>query len=329
MTGVMSSDFSGSRGDCTSPSNGTPDADGPEFTLSTDDEDPDYYVKQAHHAMNGADMGDASVLFGYGTDDMPRLNAHQTSPGSGKGQLRSPPSIDIASRRNRRPPPLSIDGSRSYSGNGIKTGIDFGRRGDMATCMRRVASATGPMRISKTMGVPRSPFQMSRSPIRVGPRGNAPPTPDTPILASQPNVSDASDIEVGASLSVTELAVRDPTFRTPPTTPGVMQNYLSLNSVYDMPMSDDGLVSPAVASYSRHFDMPNMPMSIPTYITDANGCTSQPQVPSFPSSLSAPCFGVSARNAEYTWPEGLEVSRNTSPVDNAQDAYFMNLGMQR
>lgn len=296
-------------GDYTSPSNGTSDLNELDMALSTDDEDSAYFLKQDHPAM-----GDSSnAAFGFDTDELMGFPPSQV-PTEDANALRSPPSIDIASRRNRRPPPLAIHGSRSYT-NGIpKTAVELSKRGD---AMRRVASATGTMRISKPMS--RSPFQMSRSPVSTGPKGsNAPPTPDTPILANQPATQNiGGNLDPVNVLSVTDLAMRDPTLRTPPTTPGGLQNFFSLNSVYDMPMSGNNLVTPSMATFSGNFDGSAMSLGVSNYVANANTNASQPQTPSFVSPMNTASFGMTGGNAEYTWP-GNMVSRNSSPAEEQQ-----------
>lgn len=298
------------RGECTSPSNDASDANDNDFALSTDDED----------AATG--FSSRNPIFSYGSGPM---NGYPPVSGDENG-LRSPASLDIAGRRNRRPPPLSINESRSYSAGAPRTGIDMVKRGDT---MRRVNSATGSMRITKPMAAPRSPFQLSRSPVTAGPRGShAPPTPDTPILANQPNGVSANALESNTSIS--ELVIRDPTLRTPPTTPGGVHNFFSLNSVYGMPVSEENMVTPLLHNYQNGFEVPNMPMAVPNYLSTTNAVVSQPQTPSFVSPASATSsYGMSSANTEYTWP----TSRTTSPAEQ-QGPQYLNLpvasfGMER
>ncbi len=292
----------------TSPTRGS-DVNDADFTPSTDDE-ADYYVEQAPQAIRGS--GDP--LYAYNEQDFMGFPRTQLSDA-----LRAPSPADIASRRNRRPPPLAIHGARSYSAGVPKTAIDTGRR---ANQMRRVASATGSMRISKPIGGPRSPFKMSPSPILAGSKGsNAPPTPDTPVLASQPADSSMGNMDNNNVLSGAELSMRDPTLTTPPTTPGGIPNFLSLNSVYNMPMVGDNFVGSSVPSYPGNYSATNMPMGYSQQVPTSTSCVSQPQTPSFLSPINSNCFGVSNRNTEYTWPESMN-SRNVSPNGQQQDHYL-------
>lgn len=304
-------------GDCTSPSNGTSDANEHDFALSTDDEDPDYYVKQVQQAMGGP----VNPLYSYEGEDL--MGFPPAQPSSDGNTLRSPPTIDIASRRNRRPPHLSINGSRSYSAGIPKTTADMGKRADT---MRRVASATGSMRVCKPMGIPRSPFQMNRSPVSAGPKGsNAPPTPDTPILTNQPATTSVSNLDSTNAISVSDLAIQDPTLRTPPTTPGGMQNFFSINSVYDMPMTGDGFVTPSMTDFAGDFTTSNMSLGFPQNIANANPYVSQPQTPCFVSQMCPGSFGVAGVNSEYMWPDSSVISRDPSPARQHQSAQFLNI----
>ena len=310
------------EGDYTSPSNGTPDANEPEFALSTDGEDQDYYGQQAIG-------GSTNSMYSYEGEDL--MDFPPSQPSGDGNPLGSPPNIDIASRRNRRPPPLSIDGSRSYSGTAPRTAVDMGRRPDT---MRRVASATGTMRVSKHIGIPRSPFQKSRSPVSAAPKGShAPPTPDTPILANQPTNTNVGNLDSTTATSASDLAVRDPTLRTPPTTPGGMQNFFSIRSVYDMPMAADGYATSSMGNFAGDFHGSNMSVGYGHHIGNPNTCVSQAQSSSFVSPMNRASFGITAGNQEYTWA-GSVASRNPSPAEQQEGSQFLimpasGFGMER
>ncbi|KAG9249889.1 putative homeobox transcription factor [Emericellopsis atlantica] len=280
------------HGSCTSPSNAPSESNDAEFALSTDDEDTDYYGKPLSHVVTGGDFRNPPSIFtAYSTDNLAGFPPMAQSSPEHDLSLRSPASFDIAARRNRRPPPLAIDG-RSCSTGAPGAGLDMMRKGDT---MRRVASATGSMRISKSMGAPRSPYMLSRSPVPAGLRGShAPPTPDTPVLANQPGIN---TLDRGAGVS--ELAIRDPNLRTPPTTPGVSQTFFSLNSIYDMTMTESGLPTLSLGRYNGGLDHSGVSVGATHYVT--NSGVSQPQTPSFVSPISH--FGMDAgQGPEYTWP---------------------------
>lgn len=285
----------------TSPSNDASDANDPDFALSTDDEDPNYYVHQIHQTARG---GGESRRGNSGLNDI----------GDRAFVDEDDTAADIASRRNRRPPPLAIGGgSRSYSVGVPKTAVDASRRADS---MRRVASATGPMRITKSMAAPRSPYPSSRSPAPSAPRGsNAPPTPDTPILANQPGSTSTTSLESGNAISVSELAIRDPTLRTPPTTPGGMPSFFSsLDSVYTMPISSQSMVAPGISSFQSDYDN-KLSVGVSSYAIHPSSGASQPQTPSFVSPGTQPSFGLGGGNGtEYNWPEPVGSRNSSSPV---------------
>jgi hypothetical protein len=271
-------------------------------------------------------------LYNYEAENF--IGLPPTEPSTSEGNaLRSPPILDIASRRNRRPAPLAIDGSRSYSAGIPKTALELGRR---PGTMRRVSSATGTMRISKPMGVPRSPFQMSRSPVLAGPNTkgtNAPPTPDTPVLASQPTTAGVSNLDSANLISASDLAIRDPALRTPPTTPGGVQNYFSLNSVYEMPMAGNSFATPSIAGFAGDFNN-EIPLGFPHPFANPSNCVSQQHTPAFVSPINPSSFGMASGNAEYTWPQDSVVSRDPSPADAQQGSQFLNIpasgfGMER
>ncbi|KAH8737528.1 hypothetical protein BGZ61DRAFT_17508 [Ilyonectria robusta] len=259
---------------------------------------------------------------------------HAGANGGSQRSLKSPPSMDIASRRNRRPPHLAINASRSYSAGVPRTAVDMGRRTDVGSSMRRVASATGTVRISKPSGTPRSPFfdrshevliQLNRPPSFSGATPTiAPPTPNTPVVLNQQGMC---EVNASCALSLNEkgsldLAVHDPTLRTPPTTPGIIEHMFTVNSAYDVPVSDEPLVTPGLGSFPSDFEVPGVSNQVPNYIT--NGCSSQPQTPSYTPHMGPNYFGYSGGNAEYNWsdPSG---SAKSSPGQSHQQVQFMNM----
>ncbi|KPM44665.1 hypothetical protein AK830_g1885 [Neonectria ditissima] len=248
--------------------------------------------------------------------------------------LKSPPSMDIASRRNRRPPHLAINASRSYSAGIPRAGGDMGRRTDIGNSMRRVTSATGTVRISKPSGTPRSPFfdrnsealfQLNRSPSFTGASATiAPPTPNTPLVLTHPELCEVSQpcvLSVDEKFSL-DITVHDPTLRTPPTTPGLMENMFNLDSAYDVSVSDEPLVTPGLGNFPSDFEVPCVSTHVPNYIT--NGCSSQPQTPSYTPHIGPNYFGYSGGNAEYNWSDP-SVSAHSSPGQSHRHVQFMNM----
>lgn len=309
----------GSRGyPCTSPSNGTSDANEPDLATMTDEEDgTDCFVKPTHPSIRFSPSHSFSA---YDLEDFAGFQSNRPSP-EDVDPLRSPPSIDIASRRNRKPPPLAISGSCRGYPSGPMTSIDLGRRGNP---MRRVASA-GPGRVQKPSAVPRSPFPMSRSPLSTGRKSsNNPPTPDTPMLKNQSSTgSNAGSVDSGNIVSESELAARDPTLRTPPTTPGRMQNYLSLNGVYGLSMAESGVPVPAMAGFAPEL-APSVSMGQPNYVTNTHPCMSQPQTPSFVSPVSSSSYGFTRGSADYTWSDSV-IPGDQSPTDQQFGSPFFSL----
>ena len=309
------------RNDCTSPSNDTSDTNDQEFALSTDDEDTNYYVQQMQHTYRGGEkFRRFKTELGGDLDDLTEASFAHAS-GDDADSLGSS-SADIATRRNRRPPPLAIGGPRSYSVGVPKTAVDVSKRGDS---MRRVASATGPIRVTKPMAAPRSPFQPSRSPAPAAVRGSrAPPTPDTPVLANQPSTASTGSIDPSGAISVSELAIRDPTLRTPPTTPGVVQSYFSLDSVYDMPMAGQNLINSSMANFQSDYEANKLPVGIPGYIGNPSSGVNPAQTPSFVSPGAQSSMGLSSANTEYNWPASVG-SRHSSPVEQQQGSHFLSI----
>lgn len=270
----------------------------------------------------------------------------QSSPGVGsacspsteiEADLKSPNSLDIASRRNRRPPPLAIGGARSYTGGAPRTAIDLSCRNEIGREMRRVASANG-NRISKSAAAPRSPFHdrrmeglfhLNRSPIMTGPTTNAaPPTPDTPILAGNPALNDAtssSHLMVGPKLQTTGILAHDPTLRTPPTTPGLGDTFFSLNSAYDMSVSDQPLGTPGLGQFPGDFSVPALSMVTPNYIAGSVASGSQPHTPAFSAPMGPAYFGFGGGNAEYNWSAAPTASGRISPGQGTSGAHFVNM----
>ncbi|KAH7252162.1 hypothetical protein BKA59DRAFT_151533 [Fusarium tricinctum] len=254
---------------------------------------------------------------------------------SQSSMLKPSPSMDIASRRNKRPPQLAINASRSYSASGPRTGIDMGRRADVGHSMRRVASATGIGRISKPMSGPRSPYfernpeallQLNRSPNFATTTTIAPPTPNTPVVVNHQALCEATPAStVGYEEKYPmDLAIHDPTLRTPPTTPGVMDHLYNNGSVYQVAVSDEPLVTPGLGPYPNDFEVPGASNQVPNYLS--HGGSSQPQTPSsYGAAMGPSYFGFAGGNAEYNWSDDASISAHSSPGQNQQNVNFMNM----
>lgn len=175
--------------------------------------------------------------------------------------LKSPPAIDIASRRNRRPTPLSISPSRSCGSGVPKTAVDLSKMTGTAHFMRRTSSNSSSGRVTKALATPRNMFSMNRSPSSTGPASSlAPPTPDTPIVAHQNGMGDMSITSAyGVDGKMAALANHDPTLTTPPSTPGLMDGLFNMNSAYGMNMSDDGIVNTGLSGLPSGFEMSHVP----------------------------------------------------------------------
>ncbi|KAF5000660.1 hypothetical protein FGRMN_1593 [Fusarium graminum] len=248
--------------------------------------------------------------------------------------LKPSPSMDIASRRNKRAPQLAINATRSYSASGPRTGLDVGRRTDVGHSMRRVASATGVGRISKPMCGPRSPYfernpeallQLNRSPNFSAGAKIAPPTPNTPIIVNHHALCEATPAStVGYEDKYPmDLAIHDPTLRTPPTTPGIMDHLYSNGSAYQVAVADEPLVTPGLVSYPNDFEVPGASSQVPNYLS--HGGSSQPQTPSYGATMGPSYFGFAGGNAEYNWSDDASLSAHSSPGQSQQNVNFMNM----
>ncbi|KAK0392716.1 hypothetical protein NLU13_2211 [Sarocladium strictum] len=273
----------------------------------------------------------------YLSQSSPGTNSARSPSADGDLNLRSPEdALDIASRRNRRPPPLAIGGSRSYTGSGPRTAIEHGGRADFGREMRRVNSASGSVRVSKPAQAPRSPFHdkrtenlfhLNRSPVMTATKSNiAPPTPDTPVVANQPNgealASASSHLSAISKVQTGGFMPHDPTLRTPPTTPGVGENFFSLNSAYNMSIPDQPLVTPSIHGFSSDFDVPSLPMTAPTYVSAPASSSSQSEASSCNAPMGPAYYGFTGGNAEYNWSNGS--SGRVSPA-NQHNVQFMNM----
>lgn len=295
-------------------------SDDPSPLFSTDDEASDYFDR-TNGSYSEYWVSDAPV--GY-SDGSPAQSPCDQSAN------------DIASRRNRRPPHLALNPARSYSSGLLKAGMDMGRKPDFGSSMRRVVSATGTGRVSKPMAAPRGQgmdrnsgdaLNRNRSPVMTVPRvKTAPPTPNTPVVPTQPgkiNSAFQAPFEVNEALSTADIAVHDPSFRTPPTTPGVMENVFSFN-VHGLPMSESRLVSHGLSGFQPEFEMTSMSMPVPNYIANAPGCSSQPESPSFTSQMGPAYFGYAGGNTEYNWSDD-SAPPNPMQGSSAHNVHFMNM----
>ncbi|POR39655.1 Diencephalon/mesencephalon homeobox protein 1-B [Tolypocladium paradoxum] len=275
----------------------------------------------AHLVQRDAEALDQGLI----VDGLPR------SPMADDAQPKPSQPIDIASRRNRRPAPLAIVGGRSHSSYAPRTATDFDRRGDRTSPMRRVASATGPIRIKKPASTPRSPFfdasfRSRRSPSTTGPVGSgAPPTPDTPVALHQQGLVDGT---VGYSLESKYMsadpALHDPTLRTPPTTPGFMDSLFNIGSAYGMSISEEALITPGISRIPGSFEMSAMTGGVSGYIGNASHCSRQNETSLLSSQMGSTYLNFTGANPDYNWSDA-SASTSSSPGHHAQRGEYMNM----
>lgn len=263
-------------------------------------------------------------------------------------RIKSPPAIDLAGRRKR--PGLALSGLRSIS-NGPATGMDFGnRRMDPGSPMRRVASATGfgPHGIRRFPAPQRGQFndrrqesllQAARSPnVMVSPLNNAmaPPTPNTPIVATQQSLreatvsSNSSAEDTGPFLVYPDVtghpAILDQSLRTPPATPITIGDAFahSIEATLGFAPPDDALLTPG-----GEYPIRATEFCLPNYVSD--NYMSQPSTPSFPSQvpMSAAFYAsMPSGNTEYNWSDATMVSKSSPHQSQRRQLQFNNFTAQ-
>lgn len=236
--------------------------------------------------------------------DLERITAFlgQTAlPNSPDRRLKSPCPTDIASRRNRQTPQLSIHGSRSFSGS-LRFGPDASRRSEQVGSMRRVVSTSGTGRVRKlsaSSATPRSPFsQRNRSPMGAG--SVAPPTPNTPVVAESHNINGGL-FPLATKYSSSAL-VQDPTLRTPPATPAFLENFV---------FNGNG-TSYAMGSFGFSDDLDSAVQATAADYDGIKACSSQPTTPMFPYQVGAGYFSGYASGSEYNWPYSSNADESSS-----------------
>lgn len=151
-------------------------------------------------------------------------------------KLKSPPCLDVAMRRNRRPTPLSINGARAFTQMGPRTAMDLSRVVDNTSFMRRTSSSSS--RVTKSVATPRNLFTLNRTPSSSGHSSTTtPPTPDTPLAVNTMNAF-ALDKSMMGAYSNQDLT-------TPPATPGGVEG---LFNGYTMSMGEEGLAGMGMAN---------------------------------------------------------------------------------
>ena len=144
--------------------------------------------------------------------------------------------------------------------------------GPVPQYIRSSPSPSSSGRVTKPVATPRNMFNMNRSPSYSGPASSlAPPTPDTPLVASQTGMGEMGMTSAFGMDSKLALANHDPTLTTPPSTPGLVDGLFNINSAYGMHMSDDGIVNTGLNGLPSGFEMANMPSFV------GNGSSGQSQ----------------------------------------------------
>ncbi|PKS06415.1 hypothetical protein jhhlp_007163 [Lomentospora prolificans] len=262
-------------------------------------------------------------------------------------RIKSPPAIDLAGRRKR--PGLALSGLRSIS-NGPATGMDFGgRRVDPSSPMRRVASATGfgPHGIRRFPAPQRGQFsdrrqesllQAARSPnVMPSPlNAMAPPTPNTPIVATQQSLREATVSSNSSSeenvpyLAYPDVAahpfVLDQSLRTPPATPITVGDAFaqSIETTLGFAPPDDALLTPSI-----EYPMRANEYCLPNYVSD--NYMSQPSTPGFPPQvpISAAYYAsMPGGNTEYNWSDATMVSKSSPHQGQRRQLQFNNFTAQ-
>ncbi|KAI0165655.1 hypothetical protein GGR57DRAFT_130537 [Xylariaceae sp. FL1272] len=310
---------------------------------------------------------EGSVLqFNEGTS-VEYQNGHQATHVMSQGMptptdsFRSPPPpANLASRRNiARPAALQAASlkHRPFNLGGIpKTALDGPKRIDTSSpvsSMRRISSATGvgAGRIQKCTAGPRSPLFFgrnaeallqyhSRSPVASGTptlSSAAPPTPMTPALfdhrnGQEPAVASAcsedGSFTLNASLVTHFMQIKEQDdLKTPPTTPGVMNEYRTANfasnnfgSCFNLPV-DQPLLTPF---FQSEFPDLRIQRNIPTYVA-SDGLPSTPVY--IGQTLDHTPF---ASNTQYDWDanEAVDSSKSSPGHPMPKQIQFTNITPQ-
>ncbi|KAG5923718.1 hypothetical protein E4U42_004851 [Claviceps africana] len=217
--------------------------------------------------------------------------------------------MDIASRRNRRPAPLSIGGGPRNS---------YTNRANQAACMHRISSSTSSGRVTKSVATPRSPFfdrsalsllQRVPSPRAAGRHGSAaPPTPDTPItLQSQESFGAPAPYTLNSGkFTPPDAYASDPTLRTPPTTPGFSDGLFHFGSGYDMSISQEPLIAPDMGRLHTGMGMAGDAAAFTNYLSPISNQSSTPNMATmYQAQLSRSYLGFagSDTNCNYSWSD--------------------------
>ncbi|GAO13949.1 hypothetical protein UVI_02035030 [Ustilaginoidea virens] len=274
-------------------------------------------------------------LFTETVDTQSNLQQHLEASLAADSDMKSLEGHDIASRRNRRPAPLSIAGGRSKSYTARSS--DMLRRGDQESCMRRVSSSSGSGRVMKSVASPRSPLhersvdallQRRRpSPTASGRHGSAaPPTPDTPVALQQqelvgPSVS--ALYPLNGKYTPPNLVIPDPTLRTPPTTPGFSDGLFHLGAGYDMAIPEETLVASGLDRMHDSVCMGAHSASFGNYVANAQ-CSNQQLGPIYSAQTGQTYFHFMGADdsPDYTWSE---MSPSTASTASSTQQQYMSL----
>ena len=141
----------------------------------------------------------------------------------------------------------------------------------------------------------------------------APPTPDTPVVATHQSVREAtvssSSSEEGsvfsnqATILSSHASVLDQSVRTPPATP-IDVFARSMGASLGYPTTEEAFLAPGMDAYSMRSNE-----YIPSYVAD--GYISQPATPQPPMST-----GYYTNHTEYNWGDAAMVSTKSSPNPN-------------
>lgn len=142
-----------------------------------------------------------------------------------------------------------------------------------------------------------------------------PPTPDTPVIYDQamgfkPSVDSHNGYFTNKAWSG-RAGIQELDLETPPTTPGMVDHMLTFDVATDLAVSDDGLITPGLATFAGDFELPGAGTTVPNYLVNAN--ESNPSCMTW--SMLESYMGFPVNDTSYDWEDEPAAKQSRSDHD--------------
>jgi hypothetical protein len=122
-----------------------------------------------------------------------------------------------------------------------------------------------------------------------------------------------------------DLVISDPSFPSPPTTPGFADSLFQLGTGYDLGISEETIITPGVTRANGGMEIAGNAAAFADYVMNSRQCSTQQMAPVFSTQMNQPYVGFMGANnsSEYNWSD---LSPSATSVASSSQQRYMTLG---